>query len=85
MAAGAEPNGRARASRKRLADPDGRRPVAPAGRPDYVLTDPERIIGGGPKARFARNRAAIEAIQSIESEGRDPTSAEFDSFAAYTG
>lgn len=82
---GNEPNGRPRASRKRLADPDRRKPVAPAGRPDYVLTDPERIVGGGPKARFARNRAAIEAIQSIEAEGREPTAEELDNMAAYMG
>lgn len=78
-------DGRPRGRGKRVADPQRDKPVAPAGRPDYVLTDPEKIIGGGPKARFARNRAAIEAIQSIEVEGREPTQSELDSMAAYIG
>lgn len=78
-------DGRPRGRGKRVADPQRDKPAAPAGRPDYVLTDPEKIIGGGPKARFARNRAAIEAIQSIEVEGREPTQSELDSMAAYIG
>ena len=82
---GNEPGRSAGAGGARLARPRRDKPVAPAGRPDYVLTDPERIVGGGPKARFARNRAALEAMQSIESEGRDPTPEELDSIAGYIG
>ena len=84
-ASGNGTNGRKRGSRKSVADPQRHEPIAPAGRPDYVLSDPEKIIGGGPKARFARNRAAIEAIESIEAEGREPTQEELDAMAGYIG
>lgn len=54
-------------------------------RSNYHITDPEKLIGGTPKVRFAKNRAAIEAWQSITSEGRTPTPEELDDMAAYTG
>ena len=42
---------------------------------NYHIADPERLIGGGPKSRFAHNRAAIEAYKAFTDEGRDPTPA----------
>lgn len=60
-------------------------PASPATRPNYFLADPDNLVGGGPKVRFARNRAALEAYRSVTEEGRDPTQAELDSMAAYIG
>jgi N12 class adenine-specific DNA methylase len=54
-------------------------------RPNYHLTNPEAIIGGGPKAKFARNRKAIEIVRDIEESGRPPTAEELDTLAGYTG
>jgi len=54
-------------------------------RSNYHISDPEKLVGGTPKVRFAKNRAAIEALQSITSEGRTPTPEELDYMAAYTG
>ena len=54
-------------------------------RSNYHLTDPEIIVGGGPKARFAKNRRALEILETLQTEGRDPTPAEKDALAAYTG
>lgn len=57
--------------------------VARAG---YRLADPERIIGtGGPKARFNRNRAALETYDRVLSEERAPTQEEADTMAGYIG
>jgi N12 class adenine-specific DNA methylase len=61
----------------------GRRPAST--RPNYHIADPERLVGGTPKVRFARNRAAIEAYRAITEEGRDPTQDELDAMAAYIG
>jgi hypothetical protein len=61
-------------------------PTHSPGRPGYRLTDPDRIIGaGGPKARFARNRLALETYDTVLSEQRDPTPQELDNLAAYIG
>jgi len=54
-------------------------------RPNYYLSDPESIVGGGPKARFNKNKRALEVLEAVQSEGRDPTDAELDILAAYTG
>lgn len=79
-------NGRPRAGGKGVATPGaGGRPDHPSLRPNYHLTDPERLVGGGPKARFARNRKAIEAFQAITDEARDPTPEELDAMAGYMG
>lgn len=59
-----------------------RRAASPS---NYVIHDPEALIAGGPKTRFGRNRAAIEAYQSITSEGRDPTPEDLDAMASYIG
>lgn len=64
----------------------GEQPTHSPGRAGYRLTDPERIIGtGGPKARFARNRLALETFDTVLSEQRDPTPEEQDIIAAYIG
>lgn len=54
-------------------------------RSNYWLADPESIVGGGPKARFARNRKALEILEALQEENRDPTPEELDTLAAYTG
>lgn len=55
------------------------------GRSNYFLSDPEAIVGGGPKTRFARNKKALEVADIVMSEDREPTSEEMDALAAYTG
>lgn len=62
----------------------GTRPAS-RGRSNYHISDPDALFAGGPKARFARNRAAIEAYQSVTDESREPTQAELDNMAAFTG
>lgn len=52
---------------------------------NYHIDDPDALIGGTPKVRFSRNKAAIEAIKSIMDEGREATAEEKDAMAAYTG
>jgi N12 class adenine-specific DNA methylase len=54
-------------------------------RENYWLKNPEAIVGGGPKARFAKNQRAIETLQRLITEQKDPTNAEQDILAAYTG
>lgn len=58
--------------------------VGPA-RANYHIGDHEQLIGGTPKVRFAKNRAAIEAFRSITEEGRAPVKADLDAMAAYIG
>lgn len=62
-----------------------RKAVPAGGRPDFYVSDPASMIGGGPKARFARNVAAIEAFNEITAEGREPTPDELAAMAGYTG
>lgn len=64
---------------------DGGRVTPPGQRANYHITDPEALIGGGPKARFEHNKKAIEAYQSITSEGREPTQEDLDAMAGYIG
>jgi len=61
----------------------GRRGVA--GLPNYRITDPELLVGGTPKVRFAKNKLAIETYQQVISEQRAPTPEERDAIAAYIG
>jgi N12 class adenine-specific DNA methylase len=56
-----------------------------SGRGNYWLRNPEAIVGGGPKARFRRNQEALEVLETLKSEGREPTQEELDKLAAYTG
>jgi hypothetical protein len=60
-----------------------RRPAAT--RPDYEIADPESLIGGTPKVRFERNRAAIETFRDLTESGRDPTREDLDTLARYIG
>ena len=55
------------------------------GRENYHLSNPEAIVGGGPKARFAKNQEALETYHTLLSEQRSPTKAELDKLAGYTG
>lgn len=64
---------------------DDSAPAAEPTRPNYHVSDPEQLIGGTPKVRFARNRAAIEAFRSITEEARDPRPEELDAMAGYIG
>lgn len=64
---------------------DAGRVTPPGQRPNYHITDPEALIGGGPKMRFEHNKKAIEAYQSITSEGREPTQEDLDAMAGYIG
>lgn len=59
--------------------------IAEQQRPNYHIENPEELIGGTPKVRFGKNRAAIEAFLSISEDGHIPTQDELDSMAAYTG
>ena len=54
-------------------------------RDNYHLSDPAAIVGGGPKTRFKRNQKALEVLETLQSEGREPTKEELDALAAYTG
>jgi N12 class adenine-specific DNA methylase len=56
-----------------------------ATRPNFFISEPERMVGGGDKARFNRNRRAIEAFQAITEEGREPTAEELETMAGFTG
>lgn len=80
-------DGRTRAGGKRVANAgSGKRArVSTSSASNYHIADPEQLIGGTPKVRFSRNKAAIEAYQSISSEGRQPTKEELDAMAAYIG
>lgn len=71
------------AGERGLPGPDAEQPAAT--RPNFYIADPEQLIGGGPKARFNKNRAAIEAYRAITEEGRDPTQQDLDAMAGYTG
>lgn len=52
---------------------------------NYHVADPEALIGGSPRVRFARNKAAIETFQIVSSEGRAPTQEERDTIARFIG
>lgn len=88
---GNAPDGRPRGGGEGLA-PDGtgsggrgNEPEPVATRPNYFINDPEQLIGGTPKVRFAKNRKAIEAYRSITEEGREPTAEDLDAMASYIG
>ena len=52
---------------------------------NYHVIDPESLIGGSPRVRFDRNKAAIETFLRLQEEGRDPTKEERDTLARYIG
>ena len=74
-------DGRSGAGGKRLAGSG----TGGVNRPDFHISDPTKIIGGTPKVRFAKNRAAIEAYQNVLADSREPTKQELEAMAAYTG
>lgn len=52
---------------------------------NYHIKDPESLVGGSPKVRFERNKAAIETFRRVLEEARDPTEEERDTIARYIG
>ena len=64
---------------------NGREPTPAPSRPNFHVDDPETLIGGTPKVRFARNRAALEALAAIEAEQRAPSHEELQAMAGYIG
>jgi len=52
---------------------------------NYFIADPESLIGGSPRVRFDRNKAAIETFRLLQEEGRDATKEERDTLARYIG
>ena len=53
--------------------------------PNYHITDPKKLVGGTPKARFAKNKAAIETYLELEASGLQPTPDHLDAMAGYIG
>jgi N12 class adenine-specific DNA methylase len=75
-----------RRKRKPSVAPDVRAPAEKApSRANYQLTNPEAIVGGGPKSKFARNQKAIEVYQDLRTANREPTQEELDTLAGYMG
>ncbi|MED5545710.1 MAG: PLxRFG domain-containing protein [Pseudomonadota bacterium] len=52
---------------------------------NFHVADPLKIVGGGPVARFERNRKAIEIFNEIRDEDRKATAEEQEILAGYTG
>lgn len=58
---------------------------ARSGPGNFLIANPLEIVGGGPVARFDRNRLAIETFSAIRDDGRAATSEEQRILAGYTG
>lgn len=58
---------------------------ARSGPGNFLIANPLDIVGGGPVARFDRNRLAIETFSAIRDDGRAATSEEQRILAGYTG
>jgi N12 class adenine-specific DNA methylase len=52
---------------------------------NFHLDNPESIIGGTPKQRFARNKTAIETYQRLVDDGAQPTPEDQQAIASYIG
>ena len=52
---------------------------------NFRIRNPEALVGGGPKTKFARNRKAIEIYQALLGDNRAPTEAEREALASYIG
>ncbi|WP_163000210.1 PLxRFG domain-containing protein [Sphingobium yanoikuyae] len=52
---------------------------------NFHIANPLEIVGGGPVARFDRNRQAIETYLEVRDEGRQATADEQRTLAGYTG
>lgn len=86
--AGAGNTGAAAGDRPRI--PAESQPLAsPAGQSiqaaDFHIDNPLDVVGGTPVVRFNRNRAALELMQDLQSEGRQATAAEQKVLAGYIG
>jgi N12 class adenine-specific DNA methylase len=89
---GAADTGREGGSGKGLAHADDERggrkldePTPAPIRPNFHIDNPELLVGGTPKVRFARNRAALETYATIQDEQRAPTPAELETMAGFIG
>lgn len=60
-------------------------PAETATLPDFHISNPLDIVGGGQVARFNKNKAAIELYNELRDQGRKPTNAEQKILAGYTG
>lgn len=65
-------------------NPEDMSPANP-GPGNFHIDNPLEIVGGGPVARFDKNRAAIELLNKIREEGRKATAEEQRTLAGYTG
>jgi N12 class adenine-specific DNA methylase len=75
-----------RPGRRPDADRDGRTPASVKDvQPNFRITDPEALVGGGPKTKFAKNKKAIETYLRVVSEGRPATEEERLAIASYIG
>lgn len=52
---------------------------------NYHIEDPGLLVSGTPKKRFAKNKRAIEAYQSISDGNREATPEDRDALASYIG
>ena len=52
---------------------------------NFRILNPESLVGGGPKTKFARNQKAIETFQTVLGENRAPTEVEREAIASYIG
>jgi len=87
--AGQSPDGAGGRKRRRSGGASGgtgvaEQPSAPD-RSNYRITDPESLVGGGPKTRFAKNRKSIETYQDLTAANRQPSAVELDTLASYIG
>ena len=53
--------------------------------PNYHITNPKALVGGTPKARFAKNKRALETYLELKKSGLQPTPEQLDAMAAYIG
>lgn len=82
---GAGGRGRKRGARGNAAGPDVAAEPSGPERANYQITDPEALVGGGPKTRFEKNRRSIETYLDLMAANRQPSAVELDTLAAYTG
>lgn len=52
---------------------------------DFYMADPDLIFGGNQKQRFNKNKAALELLEELNTEGRQATAEEQITLASYTG
>lgn len=85
-ATGVPANGREGTGGTGLADAGTGRGDGDRGRvSDFHIDNPLEVSGGGPVARFEKNKAAIEMFNDLSDSGRYPTEEEQKTIAGYTG